>query len=382
MAIPIAAKVAAVVLGNEKGRKTVGWIVAACLSPLILLIVFICCLGLATADHNTTALEICFYGGSIPLTMPQEYRDQIEMTQANFGRLDAAIAAAESEMEDGDGLDSIRVKAIFYALFFGRERYSERSCETFVSCFVTEEERTRMVEDEDGDEYEETYIAPVPIASLPTVYANIAAAFNIEIIANDQIAYLMQRRGIQRDVIEKFAHEKLIYESAEPSKDGSAIYHNAVFVGTDEDDVARHAHKRSLNSQGKSYRQNMSGSDARFSFHRVGESERLYVFEAPIDLLSYISLYQDDWQDHSYVALCGVGGQAILHQLEQHPHLKTPILCLDNDTAGQLATDRLTATMRERGYEAQSELPRLKDWNEVLVDRQTQTQNRSHQMTM
>ena len=69
--------------------------------------------------------------------------------------------------------------------------------------------------------------------------------------------------------------------------DQTKVYHNAVFVGFDERGVARHAHKRGLYTQGKSYRGNIEGSDPRCSFHWVGTSDRLYVFEAPIDLLAF-----------------------------------------------------------------------------------------------
>lgn len=185
-------------------------------------------------------------------------------------------------------------------------------------------------------------------------------------------AYLMKQRGIDREIVSTFAHEKLLYESAEPSKDGNSVYHNAVFVGYDEHGVARHAHKRSLNSTGKSYRLNVEGSDPRFSFHRVGASDRLYAFEAPIDLLSYLTLYPEDWRQHSYISLCGTSAHALLWMLEQHPHLQTPVLCLDNDAAGQLATDRLISALQERGYSAQAELPQHKDWNDELVAEQKQ----------
>lgn len=99
-------------------------------------------------------------------------------------------------------------------------------------------------------------------------------------------AYLLQERLISRDILSAFAHKKLIYESRELSKDKMKEYRNAVFVGFDEHGVARHAHKRSLYSKGKSYRGNVTGSDPRYSFHWTGTSNQLYVFEAPIDLLS------------------------------------------------------------------------------------------------
>ena len=56
--------------------------------------------------------------------------------------------------------------------------------------------------------------------------------------------------------------------------------------GSDEYGAARHAHKRGLYTQGRSFRGNVEGSDPRCSFHWFGHSGRLYVFEAPIDLLA------------------------------------------------------------------------------------------------
>ena len=113
-------------------------------------------------------------------------------------------------------------------------------------------------------------------------------------------AYLLQQRHISREVLSAFAQKGLIYESRELSIDQTKVYHNAVFVGFDERGVARHAHKRGLYTQGKSYRGNIEGSDPRCSFHWVGTSDRLYVFEAPIDLLAFLTLYPDGWQQHSY----------------------------------------------------------------------------------
>ena len=46
-------------------------------------------------------------------------------------------------------------------------------------------------------------------------------------------AYLTNERKLERKVIEAFAHEKLLYESREFSKNGRE-YHSAVFVGVDE----------------------------------------------------------------------------------------------------------------------------------------------------
>ena len=69
-------------------------------------------------------------------------------------------------------------------------------------------------------------------------------------------------------------------------------------------------------------------------FPLVGTSDRLYVFEAPIDLLAFLTLYPDGWQQHSYVALCGTAEHAMLWMLEKNPNLRKTILCLDHDAAG------------------------------------------------
>lgn len=183
-------------------------------------------------------------------------------------------------------------------------------------------------------------------------------------------AYLLKNRLLDRDVVSAFVREGLLYESCEKFRGGSNEYHNAVFVGKDASGIACHAHKRSINSTSKTFRINVEGSDPRCSFHHTGSSDRLYVFEAPIDLLSFVTLYQKDWQRHSYVALCGTSEHAMLWMLEQNPGIRTVCLCLDHDAAGIEAGGRLTDFLWERGYDdievLQSE---YKDWNEDIKAR-------------
>ena len=145
-----------------------------------------------------------------------------------------------------------------------------------------------------------------------------------------------------------------------------AEYHNAVFVGTDTDGVPRHAHKRSANSYGKAFRLNVEGSDPRYSFHHVGTDRSLYVFEAPIDMLSFITLYPENWQRHSYVACCGTSIQPVLQMLEQVPQLDTVLLCLDNDEAGHQASRRMQNQLEVR-YSVERLIPENKDWNDDLT---------------
>lgn len=178
-------------------------------------------------------------------------------------------------------------------------------------------------------------------------------------------AYLTRTRCIDRSVVSFFARAKMIYEDAR--------YHNAVFVGFDKDGVARHAHKRGTYTQGEPFKGNVDGCDPGYSFHHIGQSDTIYVFEAPIDLLSFVCLHPKNWQQHSYVALCGVADLALFKQLFDYPHIQTIGLCLDNDDAGIKARERITNTLSQRGYRKVFSLfPQNKDWNEDLQEREQQ----------
>lgn len=174
-------------------------------------------------------------------------------------------------------------------------------------------------------------------------------------------AYLLKQRFIDREIISTFVHENMLYEDAE--------YHNAVFVGFDEDGVARHAHKRGTCS-GSCYKGNVYGSAPEHSFHHIGTSGRLYVFEAPVDLLSYITLHLENWHEHSYVALCCAGLQAAIYQARQHPHIHEVVVCTDHDEAGIEAYYHIKDEMEKTGYFiVRRELSRNKDWNEDIREK-------------
>ena len=190
-------------------------------------------------------------------------------------------------------------------------------------------------------------------------------------------AYLLKQRCIDREILNAFVRKKLIYESCERSRDGTKEYHNAVFVGFDEHDVPRHGHKRGLYTMGQSYRGNIEGSDPKHSFHYLGGDDTLYVFEAPIDLLSYISLFPEGWQEHNYVACCGTSSIPVLEMLRQLPQLRQVSLCMDNDAAGHAASERMAKLLEERGISAERLVPQQKDWNDDLKAEQENKMERS-----
>ena len=168
-------------------------------------------------------------------------------------------------------------------------------------------------------------------------------------------AYLLNRRGIDREVLFAFVHKGMIYESAD--------YHNAVFVGYDEHGIARHAHKRGTGSE-STYKGNAESCDPRYSFHWTGTDNTLYLFEAPIDMLSFISLHKENWRSHSYAAACCVGDQVLFQMLKANPNIDTVCLCMDNDAAGQAANKRISDKLFIQGIKHEILVPEFKDWNE------------------
>lgn len=175
-------------------------------------------------------------------------------------------------------------------------------------------------------------------------------------------AYLTKQRFIDPQIISHFAHEHKIYEDSK--------YHNVVFVGMDENGVPKQASVRSTLSFGKTFRITVAGSDTNYSFSHFGNDEKLFVFEAPIDMLSFITLYPNDWKNHSYIAMNGIYESAVLKALESHSNLNQIYLCTDNDEGGIEAAERLRDILVEKGYTDIFRIaPQQKDWNECLKQR-------------
>ena len=199
MANPVVVARAAALLSDEKTRKGLGWVVAAVLSPLILIVAALCVLGSGAASHNISAVQMCFEDGPLPDDLPEEYRVCVEETRAHFAEIDTAVTALQSNMEDGSSLDPTRVKAVFYTLYFGGKA---PDIDKFLDCFVTYEERTRTVPVEGSDpptEVEQTYTVPVPVADINKVYeaitANLGTTIPDDLPANVDSVYSLDKNG-------------------------------------------------------------------------------------------------------------------------------------------------------------------------------------------
>lgn len=171
-------------------------------------------------------------------------------------------------------------------------------------------------------------------------------------------AYLNITRRIDKEVLYAFMHRNMIYESAK--------HHNAVFVGFDKDGIPRHASMRGTGSK-STYKGNAPNSQPEYSFHWHGSSNRLYLFEAPIDMLSFISMHKENWINHSYAASCSVSDRVLFQCLKDNPNIRKVYLCFDSDEPGQTAANKISAKLFALGIESEILIPTHKDWNEDLL---------------
>lgn len=190
---------------------------------------------------------------------------------------------------------------------------------------------------------------------------------------NDErvIAYL-RGRGIHRDIIDYCIQTERLYESRD--------YHNAVFIGSDQNGIPRYGTLRG--TTGRRFVGEVNGSDKHFSFSIPARNQcfKLHLFESAIDLLSYGTLELlsgRDWRQENHLSLAGIykpkqnieestSPAALMQFLKDNPYIDNIALHLDNDTAGRLAAKAIE-TILPSNYVVSDEPPRCgKDYNDYL----------------
>ena len=179
-------------------------------------------------------------------------------------------------------------------------------------------------------------------------------------------AYLIKTRKIDADIVQHFVNEKKIFETEE--------YHNAAFCGYDEKGEMKQMHLRST-LPGNRFFMDIDGSDKQYYFRHIGTNNDVYVFEAPIDMLSYITMNKENWQESSYVCLGGVAIDALKNVLSTNEQISKVYMCVDRDDAGDKTVKRIGDELNEMGYEWERIFPENKDWNEDLTAVSEQTEN-------
>ena len=216
--------------------------------------------------------------------------------------------------------------------------------------YATFPEAVKMLIGEEGEGRQKSCPAPSKDFRLPEKNED-----------NEKIMkYLTKKREIEKTLVEDWIDRGDIYEEKE--------HHNVIFVGRDADGIPRYAHCRGTGEI--KYRGDVTGSDKSYGFSYRGTDNQLFVFEAAIDLLSFIQLFPKDWKKRSYLSLSGVSSVALMTFLSERPQITSVFLCLDNDQAGNEACEKLAGEISE-GYSVIRLKPSRKDWNEILCDKNT-----------
>ena len=176
---------------------------------------------------------------------------------------------------------------------------------------------------------------------------------------NERVRAYLRGRGIAPGVIDDFVAGGLLYEDA--------VHQNCVFVGRDSTGKAVFAAQRGTYDR-IPFRGDVAGSDKRIAFRAPYDPalDWAAVFEAPIDLMSWFTLYGKC----NAIALCGLYDGPLETYLDDHPHVRRIVLCLDADGPGRDAAGELGEKYRGLGYVTEERAPPSgKDWNEFLQQR-------------
>lgn len=123
--------------------------------------------------------------------------------------------------------------------------------------------------------------------------------------------YLIRHRGLDTGIVKEFVKRGDIYQEKETQR--------VVFLGRDCEGIPRYASWR--NAGEKQVRGDVSGSQKEYGFKSVAfweedkqkkrRARNLYIFESPIDLLSFITLYPKYWHENHYLSLGGVSAKSL-----------------------------------------------------------------------
>lgn len=244
----------------------------------------------------------------------------------------------ETGANGGSQIDFLRVfcgmeikEAVFWLLDFAG--YQKESSKAFV-----------MIEEADKKKEKKVFRLPEPAPDHSHLYW-----------------YLNEKRGIRKDVIDFFVKADLIYEEKK--------YHNIVFKGKDAEGMTRFASMRGVfDKEGKSFQCDVAGNDKAYGFHMANEeSKELVVFEAAIDLMSYVDIHGDF--ESNKLALGMVHDAPLKTFLREYPVVENIRFCLDNDVPGRKATEQLMEKYYGLGYDVEDCPPPAgyKDYNEWLM---------------
>jgi len=173
--------------------------------------------------------------------------------------------------------------------------------------------------------------------------------------------YLTRHRAISAEVVDFFLEQGLIYEERR--------HHNIVCKGNDKNGITRFASMRGTDRRSAvPFKCDVAGSNKNYGFSLWNDNSReVIVFEAAIDLMSFVDIYGD--YDSNKLALGMLQDAPLATFLREHPQIRNIQFCLDNDVPGSQAAQALCQKYYGLGYEVENCPPPKpwKDYNEWLV---------------
>ncbi|EGQ3557530.1 DUF3991 domain-containing protein [Staphylococcus pseudintermedius] len=188
---------------------------------------------------------------------------------------------------------------------------------------------------------------------------------------NEVRNYLVNKRKIDSDLVEHLIENDYIKQDKNK---------NVVFQWKNNEGEIVGSDKRGTGY--KLYKGIDFASDPKypFNFSTIDKPNDLYIFEAPIDALSYRTLHPNS--DGVYMSMSGLKDKALLHQYSnftqkygQEPN--KIYLCVDNDDAGKNFVSKFTEheLISKESGEKINFIPKFpegencKDWNDELIEK-------------
>ena len=177
----------------------------------------------------------------------------------------------------------------------------------------------------------------------------------------NMFAYLVNERMIDNDIISDFIRKGILYQTtSECIKEGKTYTsNNIVFLHKTDNGEVCGASEQGANSF-KRFKRNYEGTDKDFGFlYKKGDlpDKIVYLFEAPIDLMSFVQLHPEIENAH-FVAMEGLKPTIAEHYIENNWLVYS---CVDNDSAGQAFNNKILNKQMEKAFGGKCEQISISD---------------------
>ena len=155
-------------------------------------------------------------------------------------------------------------------------------------------------------------------------------------------AYLIKERKLDKDLITDFVKKKILYQTTSTinSQNGETYKNeNIVFLHRTEDGTVCGASEQGTKSSVR-FKKNYTGTDKDYGFlYKKGyvPNKVVYLFEAPIDLMSFVQLHPEICNAH-FVAMNGLKPSIAEHYINEDWLVYS---CVDNDAAGKAFNNKI-----------------------------------------